>query len=269
MKKVTLALLLSSVALAQEERVVLPQVADGGGWKTRIGLVNRSLSIQARAILNFYGQDGRPLAFAIDGAGVVSTIERTIPPGGSVLLETGGTQPAVQAGWMEVRSGVEIDAPGGGGGGYVPPSILPPFASAPAVATSTVSAFVAFRQRIASRPDFETSVFSVPEQTRAVAFALDNQENYVTSIAVANTQTTPTDVTVTFRAPNGTVVHREALALAARGHSFFETTNRFQASRNQRGTVEFVSATGRLAALCLWFNPSGPFASVPSLTLAQ
>jgi hypothetical protein len=263
MTKFWVAAFLFGTALAQqEERAIVPQFADGGGWKSRLVLVNRSVTLSARALLNFYGQSGQPLAFSVLGAGVVSTVERTLAPGGSVLLETAGVQSSVQAGWIEIRSGSSAEP-----GGYDPGSntIVP---TTPA--TSPVLAFVTFRQRIEGRPtDFEASVASLPGETRSVAFALDNMENYVTSVAVANTQSTPTDVTVTFRGPGGVVFHREQINLAGRGHAFFETTNRFQASRNLRGTVEFSTTTSRLAALCLWFNPTGPFSSVPSMTLSQ
>jgi hypothetical protein len=261
MNKVLIGLLAGFAAFAQqEERVVIPQFADGGGWKSRLVLLNRSLSLSARATINFYGQTGAPLAFSIIGAGTVSTLQRTIQPGGSMLIETAGVQPAVQAGWIDIRSGSEAQ-PG------VYDDVLHVVVDRPA--TSPVSAFVSFRQRVAGRPDFESSVTSLPGETRSVVFALDNLENYVTSVAVANTQSNATDVTVTFRAANGTVIHREVVSLPGLGHQFFETTNRFQASRNQRGTVEFTTAAGRLAGLCLWFNPSGPFSSVPSLTLTQ
>ncbi len=113
-------------------------------------------------------------------------------------------------------------------------------------ATSPVNAFVTFRHRVMGRPDFEASVASLPAETRSVAFALDNTENYVTSVAVANTQPVQAAVTVTFRSPNGAVFHNEQINLDGRGHASFETINRFQASRNLRGTVEFATSTGRL-----------------------
>jgi hypothetical protein len=251
----------TSVLAQQQERAIVPQFADGGGWKSRLVLVNRSLNLTAITTLNFYGQNGQPLAFSIAGAGIVTTLERSIPAGGSLVLETTGAQPTVQAGWIEIRSGGEAVE-----GGYDPVSNS---IVAPKPATSPVLAFVSFRQRVADRPDFEASVAGFPAETRAAAFALDNMENYVTSIAVVNTQPTPADITVTFRSPSGSIFHREVINLAGRGHAFFETTSRFQASRNLRGTVEFTTATTRLAALCLWFNPTGPFSSVPSVTLSQ
>lgn len=68
----------------------MPRIADGGGWKTRAVIVNRSLRLTARPILNFFGQNGAPLAFSILGAGMVSNLERTIPPGGSLIVKPAG-----------------------------------------------------------------------------------------------------------------------------------------------------------------------------------
>ncbi len=256
MKVLPLGLISAGLLFAQtEERAIIPQIADGGGWKTRVVIVNRSLSLAARPILNFFGQNGAPLAFSILGAGMVSNLERTIPPGGSLIVETAGLQPEVQAGWVQLRSGSPAVP-----GDYMTPG-LP--------ATSPVLAFVSFRHRVPERPDFEASVMSFPAETQSAAFALDNMENYVTSVAVANTLPSETDVAVTFRDASGNVFHRDLVTLAGRGHAFFETINRFQAARNRRGTVEFSTQNGRLAALCLWFNPTGAFTSVPSLSLQQ
>jgi hypothetical protein len=231
----------------------VPQFADGGSWKTRIVLAGKSLSLPAKYTLNFFGQNGQPLAFSLMGHGLVSTLSGTVPPGGSAIIETLGAQANLQAGWIEVLSGDPGDSQA------VPPK--PP--------SSQVTAFVTFRQRIQGRPDYEAGVYSQPGDSRSVGFAMDNLESYVTSIAVANTIPTPAAVTVRFRDSGGAVFHQEVVNLAGRGHAFFETTNRFLPSRDRRGTVEFTTTTGALAALCLWFNPTGPFTSIPELTLVQ
>jgi hypothetical protein len=135
MKFLPLGLISAGLLFAQtEERAIIPQIADGGGWKTRVVIVNRSLSLAARPILNFFGQNGAPLAFSVLGAGMVSNLERTIPPGGSLIVETAGLQPEVQAGWVQIRSGSPAVP-----GDYMTPG-LP--------ATSPVLAFVSFRQRV-------------------------------------------------------------------------------------------------------------------------
>ncbi len=125
-----------------------------------------------RPILNLFGQKGAPLAFSILGAGMVSNLERTIPPGGSLIVEPAGLQAEVQAGWVQIRSGSPAVP-----GEYMTPGVP---------ATLPVLAFVSFRHRVPGRPDFEASVMSSPAETQSAAFALDNMENYVTSVAVAN-----------------------------------------------------------------------------------
>ena len=190
---VAFLLSLSPALAQQEERAIVPQFADGGGWKSRLILVNRSLKLSAKALLNLYGQTGQPLAFSILSAGLVSRLERTIPPGGSLVLETAASQADVQTGWAEIRSGSPA-----GEESYDPGSNT--VVASPA--TSPVNAFVTFRHRVMGRPDFEASVASLPAETRSAAFELDNTENYVTSVAVANTQPVQAAVTVTFRSPN-------------------------------------------------------------------
>ena len=63
-------LFLATAAAQQEERAIVPQFADGGGWKSRLVLVNRSLSLSSRPFINFYGQNGAPLAFSILNVGI-------------------------------------------------------------------------------------------------------------------------------------------------------------------------------------------------------
>ena len=210
-------------------------------------------------MLNFFSQTGTPLALSILGAGVVSTLERTIPPGGSLIVETAGVQQEVQAGWVEIRSGSP-----GENGGYVPggetTQAVPP--------TSPVLAFVAFRHRVLGKPDYESSVPSLPAETHTTAFALDNMENYVTSVAVANTVPTPVDVTVTFRDPAGRNSSRTDCAGFTRSCVLRndQPVSGLAESARDRRIHRDDGQSGRIGAVVQF---DGGFTSVPSLSLPR
>ena len=79
---------------------VLPQVADGAGWSTRIMLVNMGI-VAAPFTLFFYNDDGTAWNISLKGSatGPSPTWSGTIPVGGSLFLETAGTGSAVSQGW--------------------------------------------------------------------------------------------------------------------------------------------------------------------------
>jgi hypothetical protein len=215
-------------------RLIVPHLADGETWKTRFTIVNGSTASALAAQVRFYSSAGAPLALDLVEAGRVSTLNRNIAAGGSTVIETNGTNPALSVGWAEILT-----------------------------TTGTVSGFAVFRQRVPGRPDFEAASPGVTVDALEVVFSFDNIEAFVTSLAMANPTPDAANVTAIFRSESGATVHQENFAIPARGHTSFETTNRFPLSRNLRGSVSFSVSGGRLAPLGLRFNPTGPFTSVP------
>src|SRR5579885_3682721 len=70
-----------------------PQFVDGGTasqrWTTSLTLVNPDPAVPTSAIVNLYGNDGKPLALDF-GAGTVSSFNVNIPPLGVITYKSTG-----------------------------------------------------------------------------------------------------------------------------------------------------------------------------------
>jgi hypothetical protein len=219
-------------------RLIIPHIADGDTWKTRFTIVNGSTAAALVAQIRFYSSSGSALTLDLVESGRVSTLNRNIAAGGSTVIETTGMDPSLSVGWAEILT-----------------------------TTGTVSGFAVFRQRVPGSPEFEAAVPGVTVDSLEIVFSFDNVESFVTSLALANPTPEAATVTASFRSESGATIHQESFALAARGHTSFETTNRFPLSRSLRGSVSFSVTGGRIAPLGLHFNPTGPFTSVPHLVV--
>jgi hypothetical protein len=231
------------VIVAVRGRLIIPQIADGGTWRTSITVLNNSATEAITFEIRFWSSSGTRLSFPFVGEGTKSTIVQQLQPGGSAVYKTEGTAAATTAGWIEILS------------------------TGPTVALAPISAFAVFRQRVPGRPDFESTALAVPSDSAEVLFAFDNLEKYVTSLAIVNPTLEAATISVQFRSAAGTILSQETISLPPLGHSHFETTNRFPISLDKVGSVVFSAITGRLAPLGLHFNPTGPFTSIPHQVL--
>ena len=86
-----------------------PAVLDGGGWRTRLYLVNPS-PVEARATIEFWTaasneSTGAPWLVGLMNKGLVTRVENeTIPAGGLRVIETQGAQSRTQQGWVRMTS---------------------------------------------------------------------------------------------------------------------------------------------------------------------
>jgi len=80
----------------------LPHLADGGGWKTVITLVNCDAG-PALYSMNFWGDDGKELPLTFAG-NTQSGFTGTLADGGSATFETSGAAVETVSGWAEVLS---------------------------------------------------------------------------------------------------------------------------------------------------------------------
>jgi len=133
---------------------VFPQIADGGGWKTTITLVNMDQA-DAPYTLSFYGEDGKPMKLDIIGIGQGFQVQGTLNVRTSKVLETVGTTGTVNVGW----------------------ALLDTF--------SFIGGQAVFRQRVNGRPDFEAVVPIGDEFDDKFVLAFDNAGN-TTSMAIVN-----------------------------------------------------------------------------------
>jgi hypothetical protein len=218
-------------------RQVLSQLADGKGWQTTITLVNME-STQAAFTLRFWAQDGGPLRLPIEGnPGRLEAYEGVIPAGGSRTIRTAGTDAALSQGWAELETVRQI-----GGLGI-------------------------FRERVSGRPDLEAAV-SVTNPANRFLLAFDNLQNYTTSMALVNTSTQQSrGLNISARMESGTALFQDTINLPPRGQTAVASTDRFPATKNQRGVLDMTNASGDFTGLGLRFNPTGAFTSFPVLTI--
>lgn len=89
-----------------------PQLADGGPasqkWITSLTLVNPDIDNSAIGIVYLYADSGQPLALDF-GNGPASTVNLTLPPQGTVTLQSQGASPTTVTGWAVVTSTLPLE----------------------------------------------------------------------------------------------------------------------------------------------------------------
>ncbi len=221
---------------------VLPQIADGDGWTTRIMLVNMDSS-PAPFTLHFYSDNGSDWNVPLKGSatGPSPSFSGTIPVGGSLFLETEGTTPTLSQGWAHLSTQKWVS------GMAVFKAIIP---------TNDAEAVVPFSSEV--DVDFY--------------LMFDNRNGYVTSLALVNPYSTGTaSISVQFRNPDGTVILNDTIPLGPREHIAFSTTGRYPDTGGKNGVIEFKVSGGQVAAsaLGLLFAPGlrGTFSSIHTVSI--
>jgi hypothetical protein len=222
---------------------VLPQVADGNGWLSRITLVNMDL-VPATVDVLFYHEDGTPWSIGLKGqTGTNSDWQFTIPVGGSKFLETLGTDSTTTQGWAYVSTAQWVS----GNGAFV----------ADWRPTNDAEAVVPFSNEYDSR-------FFIP---------FDNRPGFVTSLALVNPSTSTTaSIVAQLRDPDGNVMYTDTITLAPLQHLAFSTIDRYgNTVQGKNGAIQFTvgpTGTGRASALGLLFNNNRhSFTSVHSVSV--
>lgn len=223
---------------------VISQIASGGGWRTTITLINISQS-QAQVRVNLFGDDGTPLPLPVTvtqgGAAtttVTAVVDRTIPAGGTLLIDSETALSTTSVGWADVRS------------------------------TATLAGFAIFRQRHASGVDSEGTSPLENRATSSVIIPMDNLIGFSTGVALVNLAAdAQATVTAIVRDDNGNELARDVVTIAPNGHTSFSVPDRVLVAKGRRGFVEFqTNAAAGLAGLGLRFNPTLSFTSVPAIT---
>ena len=114
-----------------------------------------------------------------------------------------------------------------------------------------------------------TNEVFVPLETRTVVLVCVAVRQYTHShhrVAVANVDAQAALIPVTIRDEAGAPVFSGELDLAAQGHTSFVLAQRFPASANIRGTMEFKTpVAGRISVFGLRATPAGTVSSIPVL----
>ena len=205
---------------------------DGDGWKTTLTLVNLDAT-QASFTISFFGDDGNPLAFNINGV-LTSTLSGVISARGAYAMTTSGTKTALSEGWAKTFS------------------------------YNTIGGTAVF-QRLGQNQ--EASEVLETNLSAQLVLPFDHTNGYATGVALVNPfsyESIP--VTVTFRDQYGNIFLTDTFTLSQQQHIGITLTQRYPASIGAQGTVTFTTSALWLNALGMRFSPAGFFSTVTPLS---
>ena len=223
---------------------VLPQVADGGGFLTRIWLVNMG-STEGTCNLWFYRDDGSDWNIRLKDQPTASNVwQVTIPVGGSLFLETARLDPQTTQGWAYMETSDWI---------------------------SGMATYIADWTGMYA----EAVVPFAPDNDIDFFIPFDNRNGYVTSVALANPWLAEATVdrtamlTIQFRDPDGNVIKTDSFQLDPLKHIAFGTTDRYPETQGKNGVMEVVETggTGFVSGLGLLFSPRSTITSIHTVSI--
>jgi len=212
----------------------MAHIAVGSGWTSTVELIN-SGETPAQAHLRFFSDEGSPLPVAVTVSGTATTtwtVDQTLAPHARLVIQSNGlNSDPLQVGAAQLTS------------------------------DGKVSGF----SRLRYEPNQQETI--VPAEWRrasAYVLAFDNSNGLATGVAIANASANGVSIQVVIRDSTGTQIGSSAIALSANGHSAFALTDRFPATVNQSGTIEFDTASGgQISVLGMRLPASGKFSSIP------
>jgi hypothetical protein len=227
---------LFSMACACAQLLVIPQVADGGGWKSTLVLTNTTaVAINQFSLTFLKDVPGVPGATGPwSPTFVEGSLPNSIPAGSSVFLHTPGTG-ALAQGWAQVQ------------------------------ATAGVEAYVIYTYTAGGRDQDATApaVSSAPR----ILVPFDNTNGLVTALAVVNPNPLPLTIAVNFKLSGaaGTLVPGNQIQLPSNGQVAFLLPSQTPGTAKVSGLAEFYSMTpsgANFSIIALRANPTGGFTSL-------
>lgn len=216
---------------------ILPQVADGGNWRTAVMLVNTTTTTQT-ASLNFFQDTSQGATVNWNPPFVETSVTQnlTLAPGATMYLHTPGTAPLLTQGWGQVSAG------------------------------QGVFSFAIYTYGgIAGRPDQDGTSPGVSAATR-ILVPFDNTAGFATSMAIVNPSASAETVSVNIQTDNGTITQTSLPSpLPANGQLAFTMAQQLPATAGRRGVAEFyVAAAGSSISIAAFrFNPTIALTSIP------
>jgi len=216
------------------QNLIIPQIADGGGWQTTLVITNVTAAGTTASISFFQetGGSGATQPWNLGFLETASTQSLILAPGNSLFLHTPGTAATTTVGWAQLQ------------------------------ANPALAAYAIFTQRVIGRTDQDGTANAAASATR-VLVPFDNTKNFVTSVAVANPTGATESITVGIQLDAGGSSIATPISLPAQGHKAFTVPQQFTSTAGQSGLLEFYSATGSISVLALRFNPTGSFTTAP------
>lgn len=165
----TLAFLFT-LSFGEAQNLIIPQIADGGGWQTTLVLTNTSPS-PATANLTFFQETGgsntQPWSLTFLESSSPQSV--ALPAAGTLFLHSPGTAGTTSVGWAQLA------------------------------ANSSVNGYAIFTKRVPGRQNQDGTVEAAASSSR-VLIPFDNTNGFVTSVALANTATAGETLTFGFAA---------------------------------------------------------------------
>jgi len=246
--KLIFALLLAGSVVQGQQSIfsgedgVISHFIDGDGWKTSV-LLNNIDAAPSQYKLSFFTESGQPLTMQTN-FGTGTFIYGTIPPRGSVTIETAGTNLALTMGWALMETI------------FVVPGST--FTIAPgATITGTV---LFFRPPNASRPTeaSEPLDFSIEGKW---ALPFDHLNGYSSGVALVNHLTfQDISVFITFFDEHGNQLGPvDSFTLFRGQHVAFTLTQKYPSTNGQRGTMKIETSAISINVLGFRVSPTGNF----------
>jgi len=209
----------------------IAQIADGGNFITQFAIVNLE-PIPTSFQFKFWGDDGSPSNVPIQN-GIPGNLTGTLAPGATAFAQTTGQSSPGLQGWAEVAS------------------------------TGRIGVQAIFKRVIPGLPDSEATA-SGTQSGNNIFLPFDNTQEFVTGVAVSNTNPTQSlDVFITF-IPEGGAASSARLSLPPHGHTAFVLPTAYPVTVGGRGTIQFSGSSPDIAVLGLRFSPNNSFTSLGS-----
>ena len=229
-----LALLALSLTTAEAQNLVVPQIADGGGWQTTLVLTNTASSPASVSIAFFQDTvSGNTQNWNLPLLESVSLGNLFLPAAGTVFLHSAASASATTSGWAQIQT------------------------------NSAVSAYAIFTLRSPGHSDQDGTSPATAASSRAL-IPYDNTGGHVTSVALVNPTSNSETITVGIQPTTGSSLQPTPIVLPAQGHMAFTMPQQFSTTGGQSGLVEFNATNGSIAGLALRSNSTGGLTTAPA-----
>lgn len=222
------------VAIHDLGALYIPQVVDGGGWQTTIGITNTGTTAATATLLFHQATDaaGDTIPWTLPLVETVSTENMQLAPGATVFLQTPGTAANLTEGFGTLAGD---------------PSVL---------------GYSIFTLKVAGHQNQDATALAVAPGSQ-ILIPFYNSPGFSTNIAVVNASSAAETLSATLLLSSGQVVTGSPLNVPANGHAAFSLASQFPQSAGQQGTLQLSSASGTFSVIGLRGNPTGAFTSIP------
>lgn len=213
--------------------IVFPHIVDGGGFKTVLLLTNSSSS-NTTAELSLFSDTGDPLQLTIDGQ-TASQFPVSIPAHGSVRLTTSGESASILVGWARVTASSSADLNGN--------AIFRCFTGASLFCEASVP---------------------VSPPVRSIEFYADEEDGFITGVALANPTNLTAEGTLTLWDAAGTKIRTRTISIPPLQHTsaFLYQLLDTVAGGIPSGRAQIDLTSGYLSAAAMRFHTSWLFSTL-------